>query len=179
MGEVVDLNGQPARLEDDLDFVSDLARFAEGLLAEKAVKKKHHLSADIWERLGSNEKLIETIEAEKVRRISNGSTKRERAQVLVVQAPNVLGAIMNDPSASSRHRIDSTKILMISPATGRRPCRRRTGSDRINLGSDTLRFDKSIAPDPNDIDPNDTDTTGVIAAIAMNKPGSDGGGEPL
>ena len=31
MSEVVDLHGQPAGLEDDLDFISDLARYAEGL----------------------------------------------------------------------------------------------------------------------------------------------------
>ena len=35
MGEVVDLHGQPARLEDDLEFVSDLARYAEGYCPNK------------------------------------------------------------------------------------------------------------------------------------------------
>ncbi len=65
MGEVVDLHGQPAQLEDDLEFISDLARYAEGLFSEQDVKKKHHLSADTWERLGNNETLIEKIEAEK------------------------------------------------------------------------------------------------------------------
>ena len=35
MGEVVDLHGQPAGLEDDLEFISDLARFAEGFLPNK------------------------------------------------------------------------------------------------------------------------------------------------
>ena len=35
MGEVVDLHSQPAGLEDDLEFVSDLARFAEGILDER------------------------------------------------------------------------------------------------------------------------------------------------
>ena len=51
---------------------------------------------------------------------------------------------------------------------------------QINLGSDVLRFDKSIAPDPNDIDPfNDIDTMpqDVIAAIAAKKPQDGGGGE--
>jgi hypothetical protein len=49
---------------------------------------------------------------------------------------------------------------------------------QINLGEDVLRFNKSIAPDANDIDPyNDSNTTGVIAAIATKKPqgGDDGG----
>jgi hypothetical protein len=87
---------------------------------------------------------------------------------------------MNDPSANPRHRIDSAKVLDDFASNGPAGV---PAADRfqivINLGSDTLRFDKSIAPDPNDVDPNDIDTTGVIAAIAMNKPGSDDGGQPL
>ena len=121
MGEVVDLHGQPVQLEDDLEFISDLARYAEGLFSEQDVKKKHHLSADTWERLGSNEVLIEKIEAEKVRRIRNGRAKREKAQQLVVQAPDVLGGIMLDASASPKHRIElsqSTRCI----------CRQWTGS---------------------------------------------------
>ena len=52
----------------------------------------------------------------------------------------------------------------------------------INLGSDVLHFDKSIAIDANDVDPfNDTDTTpkGLLPVIAANKRKDDGGGEPL
>jgi hypothetical protein len=180
MGEVADLHGQPVQLEDDLEFVADCCRFAEGILDEKAVKKKHHLSADVWERLGSDEKLIEAIEAEKVRRIRDGSSKRERAQVLVVQAPSVLGTIMNDPSASPRHRVDAIKTLDTFASNGPESA---PAGDRfvitINLGSDTLRFDKSIAPDANDVDPfNDTDTTppGLLAA---KKPTESGGGQPI
>ena len=183
MGEVVDLHGQPAQLEDDLEFISDLARYAEGLFSEQDVKKKHHLSADTWERLGSNEVLIEKIEAEKVRRIRNGSAKREKAQQLVVQAPDVLGGIMLDASASPKHRIDSAKALDAFAATGPESA---PAGDRfvitINLGSDVLKFDKSIAIDANDVDPfNDTDTTpqGLLAAIAANKRKDDGGGEPV
>ena len=179
MGEVVDLHGQPAQLEDDLEFISDLARYAEGLFSEQDVKKKHHLSADTWEHLGSNEVLIEKIEAEKVRRIRSGNAKRERAQQLVVQAPNVLGDIMLDTSASPKHRIDSAKALDAFAANGPEAA---PASDRfqitINLGSDVLHFDKSIAPDPNDIDPfNDIDTT-LLPAIAAKKK-DDGGGEPI
>ena len=35
MGEVVDLHGQPAQLEDDLDFVADFASYAEGIFPSK------------------------------------------------------------------------------------------------------------------------------------------------
>ena len=38
---------------------------------------------------------------------------------------------------------------------------------QINLGSDVLKFDKSIAPDPNDVDPfNDIGTAPMVASIA-------------
>ena len=127
--------------------------------------------------------LIEDIEAEKVRRIRNGSAKREKAQQLVVQAPDVLGGIMLDASASPKHRIDSAKALDAFAANGPEAA---PASDRfqitINLGSDVLHFDKSIAIDANDVDPfNDTDTTpqGLLAAIAANKRKDDGGGEPV
>jgi hypothetical protein len=182
MGDVVDLPGQRAHLEDDPDFISDLARFAEGIFSEQDVKKKHRLSADTWERLGNNETLIEKIEVEKVRRIRNGSTKRERAQKLVVQAPDVLGGIMLDASASPKHRIDSAKALDAFAANGPEAA---PASDRfqitINLGSDVLHFDKSIAIDANDVDPNDIKTTPqkLLAVIAANKRKDDGGGEPI
>ena len=183
MGEIVDLHGQPVHLEDNQEFVADCCRFAEGILDEKAVKQKYRFDDDTWEKLGSNEVLIEKIEAEKVRRIRNGSAKRERAQQLVVQAPNVLGDIMLDTSASPKHRIDSAKALDAFAANGPEAA---PASDRfqitINLGSDVLHFDKSIAIDANDVDPfNDTDTTpqGLLAAIAANKRKDDGGGEPV
>jgi hypothetical protein len=183
MGEVVDLHGQPAHLEDDLEFVADCCRYAENILSEAAVKKKYRFDDATWEKLGSNDALVEAIEAEKIRRIRNGSAKRERAQQLVVQAPDVLGGIMLDANASPKHRIDSAKALDAFAANGPEAA---PASDRfqitINLGSDVLHFDKSIAIDANDVDPfNDTDTTpqGLLAAVAANKRKDDGGGEPV
>ena len=37
------------------DFIVDCARFAEGILTERAVKKKYRFDDDTWERLGSDE----------------------------------------------------------------------------------------------------------------------------
>jgi hypothetical protein len=168
----------PTSLIEDSEFITDCARYAEGLLSEKDVKKRHHFDDNTWESLGNNEKLIEAIEAEKVRRIRNGSTKRERAQQLVVQAPGVLGDIMLDASASPKHRIDSAKALDAFAANGPEAA---PASDRfqiiINLGDEVLKFDKSIAIDANDVDPNDTKTT-MLPIIAAKKK-DDGNGEPL
>jgi hypothetical protein len=183
MGDLIDMHGKPVPTNDDFspELVTDLARFSEGLVTEKAIRKRYRFDEDTWKALGSNDALVEAIEDEKVRRIRSGNTKRERAQVLVTEAPNVLGSIMNDPSASPRHRVDACKTLDTFAANGPEAA---PASDRfvitINLGSDTLRFDKSIAPNANDIDPfNDVDATpqDVIAAIATTKPngGNDGG----
>src|SRR5262245_11118959 len=170
-------------LIENSDFIADCARYSEGLLTEKEVKKKHHFDDATWERLGEDDALVEAIEAEKVRRIRNGSTKRERAQRLVAQAPGVLGDIMLDASASPKHRIDASKTLDAFAANGPDAT---AAADRfiitINLGSDVERYNKSIAINPNDVDPNDTPTDiaprGMIASTTAKK--KDGGdGEPI
>jgi hypothetical protein len=173
----------PTSLIENHEFIANCARYAEGLLSEKEVKKKHHFDDDTWARLGEDETLIAAIEAEKLRRIRNGSTKRERAQQLVAQAPGVLGDIMLDANASPKHRIDASKTLDAFAANGPEAV---PASERfvitINLGEDVLRFDKSIAVNPNDVDPNDTDTTpqGLLPIIAAKNKSRDGSdGEPV
>jgi hypothetical protein len=156
MGDVVDL--QTARLENDAEFVADLCRFSERILTETQVRKKWRLPDDVWEKLGSNDVLVEKIELEKVRRIRDGSSKREKAQLLVVQAPDVAAAILMDPGANPRHRLDSAKILDDFATGG--PAAAAAASDRfiiqINLGTDVdgkpvvENYDKSIAIDVND-----------------------------
>jgi hypothetical protein len=183
MGEIIELHhGQPAHPEDNQEFVADCCRYSENILSEEAVRKKWHFDNATWEKLGSNDALVEAIENEKVRRIRSGQQKRERAQVLVTQAPNILNSIMSDPAASPRHRVDAIKTLDSFASNGPESA---PASDRfvitINLGSDVLKFDKSIAPDPNDVDPHHIDHTpqGLLAVIAANKRKDDGGGEPL
>jgi hypothetical protein len=172
VGEIVNF---PAALEDNQEFIADCCRFAEGILDEKIVRKKYRLAESVWESLGSDDVLVAAIELEKTRRVRDGSAKREKAQKLVVQAPDVLSGILMDNSANARHRIDSAKVLNDFAANGPEGI---PAADRfqitIVLDSDTtLKFDKSRAVDANDIDPyNDT---GVIAAIAAKK--DDGGGQ--
>jgi hypothetical protein len=97
-----------------------------------------------------------------------------------VTAPEILDGIMNDPGASPRHRVDAIKTRDSFAANGPEGV---PAADRfiiqINLGEDVLKFNKSIAPDPFDIDPHHPDDTpqGLIAAIAKKKDG--GSGEPF
>jgi hypothetical protein len=178
MGEVVDLHSQLAHLEDD-ELIENLARFADGTLSEAAVKARHHLSNEEWAAMGENDRLIELVEAAKLRRIRTGATKRERAQIEIVDGPPILGKIMRDPGSNARHVIDSVKALDALASTGAEAAAAGTRFEiTINLGADHIeRYSKSIAPDPDDIDPfNDVDTN-VIAAIATNRPKGGGDGE--
>jgi hypothetical protein len=166
MGEVIDLAGQLAQLEDNQEFVADLCRFSEEILTEKQVRKKYRLAESTWSLLGENDGLVEKIEAEKIRRIRDGSSKRERAQLLVVKAPDVLGGIMNSTEANDRHRIDACKTLNDFAANGPAGI---PAADRfqivINLGADldgrpiVEKYDRSITVDVNDIDPHHPEDT--------------------
>ena len=85
MGDTVDLHGRSIPIEDD-ELVENLARSADGTLSELAVKARHHLSNDEWAALGESDRLVELVEACKLRRIRTGATKRERAQIEIVDA---------------------------------------------------------------------------------------------
>jgi hypothetical protein len=179
MGDVV---RSPTSLVDDHEFITTCARYAEGLLTEAQVKKRFNFDDDTWKRLGENEPLIAAIEAEKERRIRNGDTARERAQKLYAQAPNVLGDILHDDGTSARHRIESARELRQIAANGPEAA---PASDRfqiiINLGGDIERYDKSIEINPNDVDPNDIDSTpqGLLPIIVAKKRDGDDGGTYL
>jgi hypothetical protein len=159
----------PTSILENHGFIADCARFAEGLLSEKEVKRKHHFDDATWARLGEDDVLVEAIEAEKVRRIRDGSAKRERAQQLVVKAPDVLGGIMMDGSASPKHRIDASKTLDQFAGNGPESA---PAAERfiitINLGTDVEHYNKSIAINANDTDP-DAAPEGLVAAIPARK----------
>ena len=175
MGDIVDLRGRSIPLEDD-ELIENLARFADGTLSEAAVKARHHLSNEDWAALGESDKLVELVEACKLRRIRSGATKRERAQIEIIDAPPILGGIMRDPNANARHVIDSVKTLDALASTGAEAAAAGARFEiTINLGSDTERYSKSIEINANDVDPHHVDTTDGIAAITMNK--SKGGGD--
>jgi hypothetical protein len=175
MGEVIDLQGQPNYLEND-ELIADLCRFAEGILTEGQVKKKHRFNAAFWKRLGKDDALVEKIEAEKIRRIRDGSSKREKSQLHVTKAPDVLESILSDPNANARHRIQSAEVLdrFAANGPGAAPPADRfqitivLSADGKGSDADVIHFDKSIAVDPND-SPQD-----AAAAIEVKKKDDDG-----
>jgi hypothetical protein len=163
----------PAAILDDRDFVVDFARYSEGILDEKFLRRKYRFAESVWESLGEDDALVKLIEDEKLRRIRDGSCKRERAQRLVADAPGVLGGIMLDDKASPKHRIDSAKVLDGLAANGPQGV---PAADRIliqiNLGSDVEYFNKSravTADDPDDI----STVSQELIAIAATDPTDD------
>ena len=135
-------------LLENHEFISDLCRYAENILSEAAVKKKWHFDNETWERLGDNNELVEAIENEKLRRIRNGSAKREKAQQHIVKAPDILEKIMSDESANPRHRVDSIKALdaVADPGPQATPATDRFVIN-IDLGQDyKLTIDKERTP---------------------------------
>jgi len=146
-------------LARDPEFVIDMSRFAEGVLSEKQVRKKYHLLEEAdWERLATDEPLIEAIELERTRRIRSGATKRELAQNHIVAAPKILNDLMTDPKQSAKHRIDA--VARLDSLTGDTP-HAETEMDRvvvtITLSSDEkFRFEGNARPDS---DPNSSKLT--------------------
>src|SRR6516162_6266055 len=94
----------PLSLINDHGFISDLARFAEGIVSQQDVKKKYRLEESEWDALGENDELIRAVDAEKVRRIRTGISAREKAQLKFIAAPDVLSGILTDQNANVRSR---------------------------------------------------------------------------
>ena len=196
MGAAVELRDHlmPLDSERGLELITDLARYAEGLLDEAAVKKIYRFSDEDWDRMGSNDELVEKIQVEKTRRIRDGRSARERAQALFAEAPAVLGTILHGDDISPRHKIESCRELRAIAANGPEVAAPETRFIiSIDLGGgEVLKFNKSIECTPHDdpdrhgtnIDTNsDADDDpygwGLIAIATKNKSGGGGSGQPI
>jgi hypothetical protein len=140
MGEIVELNPL-----DDAQLVVDLARYSEGVLTERQLRRKHkqYQEAD-WLRFGADDGLVSAVELESLRRVRSGEAKKEKSQQLIVKAPAILDSIACDPAASPRHRVDAIKTL--DSFTGGQEAAQAEARFviRIDLGSDVQVFDKPI-----------------------------------
>ena len=135
MSKIVDL--KPAPLVEDDELIENLARFADGTLSEGQVKARHHLGDEAWAAMGESDEIVELVEACKLRRIRTGATKRERAQIEIVDGPPILGKIMRDPGSNARHVIDAVKTLDGLASTGAEAAAAGARFEiTINLGAD-------------------------------------------
>jgi hypothetical protein len=173
-------------LIDNDAFVSDMARYTSGDLTEKQIRKKYRLAESDWIAMAENEALIERIEDESTRRLRDGSTARQRAQIHFAAAPNVLGGILSDGNAPARSRIESAKELRaiaVPPAqaaagdSARFVIRIDLTADGSSDARDIIQFNKPIAVGVED----DTGAAPqeLVAIVAASKPTDGGSGNPL
>src|SRR5215467_10305780 len=175
-GSVV-LRGVKIDLDTDIGtgFTIDCTRHVEGLVTAEQLKAKYQLSEQAWRQLADNEPLQQAVERQKEHRIRSGEAAREKAQHLFVTAPDVLSSILNDSSASPRHRIEAARELRQTAAAGAEGATSTAErfSIRIDLTAggnkeDVIVIDaptKKVGPDV-DLEPgNDADTAPLLAAI--------------
>jgi hypothetical protein len=141
-------------LIENFELLQDLARYCEGIVTERNVRKKHKLAESDWERLGSDEAFIEVIKRCREARVRNGAAAREKAQQVFVEAPTVLGEILSDKSANPRHRIEASRELRATASVG--PEAQPTTemfTININIGEDyRLQVSQPIRPTPGTIE---------------------------
>jgi hypothetical protein len=177
------ISSSPASLIENGEFIVDMARFSEGSVSERRIKKKYGFTDSVWNKLGADENLIEAIELEKERRIRGGQAARDLAAQAFVGAPRVLDTILRDDTAPPRVRIESAKELRqiaVPPQEAAAAAAERF-TITIVLNSDVEHYSKSRAIDANDVDPGHVDTA-ALAAITANKPtdsSSDGEPQPV
>ena len=113
------------------------------------------------QRWGKTTNLSEKLPTRKPGGSGTAASKSEKAQLLVVKAPDVVASIMMDGNANARHRIDSAKVLndfAANPQEGAAAASEMF-SITINLGSDTdgkpviEHYNKSIEVDPHNGEP--------------------------
>jgi len=179
------------------ELITDLVRFSEQILTEQQIRRKYgHLDTDVWEH--PDEKLIEAVEAEKIRRIRSGASAREKAQLLyATKVPETLDQILSDSTKPARVRVDSAREIR-AMAAGSETSAAASTADKflivINLGDEVIRYpandDKTntlsdmsskTIEHAHNVDADDTDTvpSELLATVAANKQGGSNSGQPL
>ena len=131
-------------------FTIDCVRAAEGLLNDDDIKAKYEISAEDWRNITTNKALIRAIQNEREKRVRNGTAARESAAKIFARAPAVLGDILDDKSASPRHRIESARELRATASGSGDESTADAGEKfiiTINMGEGHIEhYEKTIAP---------------------------------
>jgi hypothetical protein len=120
------------------EFVTDCARYREGLLSEPEIKAKWALSNEDWAGLAHNAPLLAAVRTQCERRILGGECAREAAQRHFAKAPDVLNRLLTDEQVAPRHRIEAARELRQTAAAGPdiAPGPTEKFTITINLGAD-------------------------------------------
>jgi hypothetical protein len=153
MSDTVILGGVEVELTSDIGraFVIDCVRCAESLLTDKELVARYEISPADWSAIANDAALGRAIRAERDRRVRNGTAAKEMASKHFVKAPTILDRIMSDEQLNARHRVDAIKEMraIAAPEKSNSPAQNDRFHIVINLGTERLEFDKSIAVSPN------------------------------
>ena len=136
MGEIVTF---PIPIDSDLGraLMVDCARFQEGIVTEKAFRKKYKFDEAAWEKL-NDDAFVRAIEEESVRRIRDGFRQARKGAAAGREGAGCGGVHHAERRANDRHRLDACKVLNDFSANGPQGV---PAADRfqitINLGTPT------------------------------------------
>jgi hypothetical protein len=152
MTSAIMLNGIETSLTsaEGREFIVDCVRAGEGVIADSDLCLKYEIEPETLATITQNKSLIKAVRSESERRVRAGVSARELAAKMHARAPAVLGDILNDKSASARHRIESAKELRAT-ALGNGSSETPNNADKfvitINLGGGHVeRYEKDLKP---------------------------------
>jgi hypothetical protein len=122
----------------------------KGYASDADLQAKYELTSTELNDIAQKPAVAKAIRSERERRIYNGTAARELASTQYATALRVLGEILNDKTASPRHRIESSRELRASAAGVAGTENITNNAERfmivISLGADTLKFEGDVAP---------------------------------
>jgi hypothetical protein len=146
-GAIVELSSDEGRA-----FLVDAVRAAEGLITDSDLVELHGVSLPELQALAKDLHFARALRSMRDQRVRSGVAAREAASKFFVKSPRILDEIQSDATANARHKIESIRELrqIATPENASSPA----NSDRfvitINIGDESLHYNKSIAIDPND-----------------------------
>ena len=119
MGDVIVLRSTPVELDSDIGhaFIIDACRAGEGLVSDRELTEKYELTPKDWGNIRKDSALMRAIQAERARRVLNGTAARESAAQHFVKAPAILAGIMESELSNPRHVIEASKELRATAAS--------------------------------------------------------------
>jgi hypothetical protein len=146
------LRGHTIKVDSDIgrQFAVDCVRFIEGLVSEEQLRKKYALVTDAaWRELSDIEPLQLLIGQLREKRIRSGEAQREKASLRWASAIDIVHAIVQDPTASAKHRLDGARELRACAGAGAED-KLVDGRDRIvitlNFGTHKVIKDVELKP---------------------------------
>jgi hypothetical protein len=146
-GTIVELASDEGRA-----FLVDAVRAAEGLITDQDLVELHGVSPPELQTLAKDLHFARALRAERDRRVRSGTAAREAASKFFVKSPKILDEIQSDGNANARHKIESIRELrqIAAPENASGPSQSDRFVITINIGDESLHYNKSIAIDPND-----------------------------